>query len=252
MCDITHSYVWHDAVIYVTRRIHMCDTTHSYVWHDSFICVKWRNHMCDTTQSYQHVCTHTVRHGNRHLVSSNPVMTRRIHTYDMTHSYVWHDAIISTCMHTHSATRQQAVDVIKSQPPSCLALPSPLFPVSFTYMILVSFTYIQVSFTFNVGLFYTWSRFLLHIIQVSFTYAIQSHMLYNLPSPLLPLSATHTYNSLLHILYKSLLFVIYIFFTQDIGFFYKWTVSFAHDRTASFAHDRTVSFAHDMGLVHTR
>ena len=27
-------HVWHDSFICVTWRIHMCDMTHSYVWHD--------------------------------------------------------------------------------------------------------------------------------------------------------------------------------------------------------------------------
>ena len=40
------SYVWHDsfirdAVIRVTRLIHMSNTNHSYVWHDSFTCMTW-------------------------------------------------------------------------------------------------------------------------------------------------------------------------------------------------------------------
>ena len=39
MCDMTHSYGWHDSFIYVTWLIDMCDMTHSHVWHDSFICV---------------------------------------------------------------------------------------------------------------------------------------------------------------------------------------------------------------------
>jgi len=37
MCDMTHSYVWHDSSICVTWLIHMYDMTHSYVWHDSSI-----------------------------------------------------------------------------------------------------------------------------------------------------------------------------------------------------------------------
>ena len=49
MCDMAHSYVWHDPFICVTWPIHMCDMTHSYVWHDPFICVTWPIHMCDTT-----------------------------------------------------------------------------------------------------------------------------------------------------------------------------------------------------------
>jgi len=51
MCDITHSYVWHDSFVCVTWLIHMCDMTHSYVWHDSFMCVTWLIHMCAMTHS---------------------------------------------------------------------------------------------------------------------------------------------------------------------------------------------------------
>ena len=64
LCDMTHSYVWHDSFICVTCpihaggwficvtwRIHMCDMTHSYVWHDAFMCVTWRIHMCDMTHT---------------------------------------------------------------------------------------------------------------------------------------------------------------------------------------------------------
>ena len=35
---VTHSYVWHDSIIRVTRLICMRDMRHVYVWHDSFIC----------------------------------------------------------------------------------------------------------------------------------------------------------------------------------------------------------------------
>ena len=104
MCDMTHSYVWHDAFICKTWRIHMCDMAHSYVWHgtficvtptnsyvwhdsftrvwyDSFICATWRIHMCGMTHSYAwhdaFIC-----------------VTWRIHMCDMPHSYVWHDWFI--------------------------------------------------------------------------------------------------------------------------------------------------------------
>jgi len=43
MCDITHSYVWHDAFIRVTWLMHMCDTTH---------------HMCDLSCKH-HELIHT-------------------------------------------------------------------------------------------------------------------------------------------------------------------------------------------------
>ena len=49
ICDMTHSYVWHDSFICVTWLIHIWDMTYSYVWHDSFIRVTWLIHMCDMT-----------------------------------------------------------------------------------------------------------------------------------------------------------------------------------------------------------
>ena len=51
MCDVTQSYVWHDAFICVTWLIHMCDMTRSYVWHDSFIYSTWLIHICDMLHS---------------------------------------------------------------------------------------------------------------------------------------------------------------------------------------------------------
>jgi len=41
ICDMTHSYVWHDSFICVTWLIHIWDMTYSYTWHDSFIYVTW-------------------------------------------------------------------------------------------------------------------------------------------------------------------------------------------------------------------
>jgi len=35
----------------VTWPIHMCDMTHSYVWHDTFLCVPWFIHTWDMTHS---------------------------------------------------------------------------------------------------------------------------------------------------------------------------------------------------------
>jgi len=74
-------FVWHDAFICATWRIHRCDTAHSYVWHDSFICVTRRIYACDTAHSY-------ARHDSLICV------TRLIQMCDATHSYVWHDSFI--------------------------------------------------------------------------------------------------------------------------------------------------------------
>ena len=62
VCDMTHSYMWHDSdaktqrgrpyflvsCMCVTWLIRMCDMPHSYTW--SFMCVTWLTHTCDMTQ----------------------------------------------------------------------------------------------------------------------------------------------------------------------------------------------------------
>jgi len=125
MCDVTHSYVWYDALICVTSGwweqisnesdaficvtwlIHMCDVTHSYVWHDAFICVTsgwweeisnkcdafifvtWLTNICDVTHSY-------VWHDAFIFV------TWLTHIWGVTHSYVWHDARIFVTWLAHT------------------------------------------------------------------------------------------------------------------------------------------------------
>jgi len=99
MCDMTHSYVWHDSFICLTWLIHVCDMTHSYVWHDSFICVIWLIHICDATHPY-------VWH------DSSICVTWLIHMCDMTHSYVWYDSSIYVWF--HSSTRMNKCAVTNS------------------------------------------------------------------------------------------------------------------------------------------
>jgi len=88
--DMAHSFVWltHPLVL-----IRMCDMIHSYVWHDSFIRVTWRIRMCDVTHSYV-------------LLDSIMFVTRlvtyawRTHAYVWRrHTYVWHDS----CTHLRIA-----------------------------------------------------------------------------------------------------------------------------------------------------
>jgi len=45
MFNLTHSHVWNESLICVTRLIHI-------QWHGLLICVTWLIHMCDMTQSY--------------------------------------------------------------------------------------------------------------------------------------------------------------------------------------------------------
>ena len=103
VCDMTHSYVWHDSSMTTFSKISL-DMTHSRVWHDSFICVTWLIHddlfadllrhdsfMCVT--QFVHMCNMT------HLYvwhDSSKRVTWLIHMWDMTHSYVWRDSSMNT------------------------------------------------------------------------------------------------------------------------------------------------------------
>ena len=49
ICDLPHSYVWHDSFICVTWLIKMWDMTHWDVGHDSLRCVTWLIEICDVT-----------------------------------------------------------------------------------------------------------------------------------------------------------------------------------------------------------
>jgi len=97
MCDVTHSYVRHDSLIYIT---HTCDKTHSYEWHDSFIRETWLIHtwrdsfICATwlTNTWL-IHTWDMTHSYMARHDSFIRETRLIHIWrDMTHSYVRHDS----------------------------------------------------------------------------------------------------------------------------------------------------------------
>jgi len=90
VCEMTHLYMWHDALMYVTWLIHTYDVTHRCTWYDSFIHMtrismrrecEWLIHMWDMTHSYV---------GHDSFICG----TWLIHMWDMTHSYIWHDALI--------------------------------------------------------------------------------------------------------------------------------------------------------------
>ena len=107
-CNMAHSYVRHDAFICATWRIHMCDMTHSCVWHDSFICVPWRislGHgafMCVTWRIFLRHDTFICVLWRILLMHAAPIcVTWCIRMCDTTHSYVYHDTFTRLKM-THS------------------------------------------------------------------------------------------------------------------------------------------------------
>jgi len=108
--DMTHSYMWHDASICVTRLICSCDMTPLFVkWliqphqqREMLSQVTWLTHMCDMTHLY--VWHDILRCERTHLYETWLIWPRQQHellspvtwlTYmcDMTHSHVWHDSL---------------------------------------------------------------------------------------------------------------------------------------------------------------
>jgi len=76
MCDVTHSYVWHDSFICVTWLIRMCDATHSYI--------------CDTTHVTQTSC-HTHERVTSHIKRSHGTGLNNhvTHMNESCHTYEW-------------------------------------------------------------------------------------------------------------------------------------------------------------------
>jgi len=128
MCDMTHSYAWHDSfpmcgiilrcVMYrdMAHSNVLCDMTYRAstssssaplvchdsflsVWHDSFLFVTWLIPMRDMThkasiRSCSATCrTCRVTHVGHRFAVALP------HMCDMTHSYVWHD--VFWCSESH-------------------------------------------------------------------------------------------------------------------------------------------------------
>ena len=99
MCDMTHSYVWHDSFICVTRLIHTCDMAPLHICHNSFICGTWLlpfAGLCEKGRGAHNEATYGFLASVWH--DSFICVTWLIHTCDKTHWYVWHDSYIcGTC-----------------------------------------------------------------------------------------------------------------------------------------------------------
>ena len=94
----------------ILRRIHMCDMTHSYVWHDSCIRVTLLNHMHDMTHSCLTSNSYARHYSFRCVTVTSLVqafwscvwhdsftsVTGLIHLCDMNDSHVWHDSSSTT------------------------------------------------------------------------------------------------------------------------------------------------------------
>ena len=113
LCDMTQSYVWHDAYVCVTGRMcywcyDVCHVTPWYMLCDLFMCVTWHIHKCKVTHSYVwrrlnhmrgmvqalcHLCRHYAICAATAVACSDVFVTWLIHAcdthmYDATHSCV--------------------------------------------------------------------------------------------------------------------------------------------------------------------
>jgi len=86
MCDLPHSYAWHDAFACV-----MNDKTHSHAWYDSFPNVTWLVPMFDMTQaSYDSAAL------RKSFVTQQPFTNR---SFDMAQASI---ARLHMCIRTHT------------------------------------------------------------------------------------------------------------------------------------------------------
>jgi len=143
ICDMTHSYVWHDSFMYVTWLIpigcwyhvcmtHCCEETWLILMlHDSFICVTWLILIvCRFLICMTHCCEKTWLIHIWHdsficvtwlipIVCRYPIWTT--HCCDMTHSYVCRDLLIyGTALiyrEQHSFICMRAVPLIHMEVP---------------------------------------------------------------------------------------------------------------------------------------
>jgi len=130
MCDMTHSYVWHDSSIYVTWLIHMCGMTHPYIWHDSFLYITWLIRTCNKTHPRHDtfICVTWLIHDMTHSyvcqsliytmwaqVVHDSSLTWRFHTSDMTHPWsVEFIHVAVPCSYSASSQRNSRLCICRS------------------------------------------------------------------------------------------------------------------------------------------
>jgi len=98
VCEIPHSYKWHDSFLCVTWLNHVCGTVRWCVWRDSFIymtclnlCVWHTSFICVTC--LVHLCD--VPHSHAQIPSFMCVQLMSCtHIFDVHHSYVWHASFV--------------------------------------------------------------------------------------------------------------------------------------------------------------
>ena len=105
-CDMTHSCVWLNPFICLTKPIHVCYMKHSYVWHDAFMCVTWRIHVLDQYYSSIYICDTASLHSHKwHCLIARHVthMNESCHTHEcvMSHTWMRHVTHMHESCHTH-------------------------------------------------------------------------------------------------------------------------------------------------------
>jgi len=126
ICDLTHSYLWHDSLMCVERN------TSSYMKNHSFMCVEMLTQMCDMTHSRHtyvwvtrlHQAAHVPAPGGKRRVTKCELGhdsfirgTWLIDTLDMTHPYTEHHSFICMILliHTQDTGWRRLIAYLKLQ-----------------------------------------------------------------------------------------------------------------------------------------
>jgi len=99
-------------LLYTSNRyeiwiIHLCDMIHSYMWHDSFVRVTWRTYVCDMT----HFCiTCKMTHGYvvhmSDMTHTPPRAHKHTHARTQARTHARTHACTHTCTHPHTQTHK--------------------------------------------------------------------------------------------------------------------------------------------------
>jgi len=88
------SYIWHDALMYVTWLIHIYDVTHWCICDDSWISVTWR------TRMYEHFIF--VNAESLYIWHDTSMYVKwLIHVRDVTHCCMWDDSFANESFHIY-------------------------------------------------------------------------------------------------------------------------------------------------------
>jgi len=117
ICNVTHLYVWHDALISISV-VAAHNLVCVYMYRHSFICVTWPIYTCFRRRNIQTVCECKITHSISHVWHDSPILVSvlEIHTQIRVKMYrdspadmcvIWRDSFIRVTRLTHTCLRRE-------------------------------------------------------------------------------------------------------------------------------------------------